>query len=295
MRLLLFGFVCFLVFQTCITHPQCLDYRPPFKPNGVQFCSVYRDYGCCNKKEDDFLKQSFEYVSRRICNSSSETLRLAKEIVCLECHPYAAHIFDAESGNDDGSVFRKSHVRFPGLCKDMCYKMFNEQKQLLLNLFRNTNFNKFMNSMNVTEFCSWSQIEDSNYCYPDVNNLNVTSKNTAKKYQHKLCVESYQGPLFANALLAVHSNDKSHRLFVGEQRGLVYVILPNGTKVDEPFLNLTDKIINSGVPWDERGFLGLVFHPDYKTNGRFFVYYSTAAEGLQKQDYRSVKCLLTYC
>ena len=25
--------------------------------------------------------------------------------------------------------------------------------------------------------------------------------------------------------------------------------------------------------YDERGLLGLAFHPDYKSNGRFFIYY----------------------
>ena len=293
MRVFLFGFVCFLVVQTCITHPQCLDYRPPFKPNRVHFCSAYRDYACCNEKEDEFLKLNFEYVSRHINDSSSTTLRLAKDIVCLECHPYAAHIFDAESGHDDGSVFRKSHIRFPGLCKNMCHELFSEHKTLLLSLFINAVFIRFINSTTVTEYSTRAEIGDSSYCYPSVNNLNFTTQSTATKYQHKLCVEEYRGPPFANALLAVHSKDQSHRLFVGEQRGLVRIILPNGTKIDEPFLNLTDKVINSGVPWDERGFLGLAFHPDFKNNGRFFVYYSAAAEGLRREDYRFVKCKLS--
>ena len=289
-KLYVFAFVCCLIVNGSDSHPQCLDYQPPFRPTGVRFCLAYQDYGCCDGKQDDFLKLSFEYISR-LSNSSSTTLRYAKEILCLECHPYAAHIFDAESGNDDGAMFRKSYIRFPGLCKNLCYDLFSKHKSVLLSMFRNADFIQFIHSSNVTTFCSWAEIQDSNYCYPAVNHLDISTQSVVKEYQHKLCVEAYRGPLFANALVAVHSNDQSHRLFVGEQRGLIHVILPNGTKFDEPFLNITDKVINAGVPWDERGLLGLAFHPKFKDNGRFFVYYSAAAEGLQKEDYRLVKFL----
>ena len=36
------------------------------------------------------------------------------------------------------------------------------------------------------------------------------------------------------------------------------------------FLDITGKLLTGG----ERGLLGLAFHPQYATNGRFFVYYT---------------------
>lgn len=64
-------------------------------------------------------------------------------------------------------------------------------------------------------------------------------------------------------------------MFVVEQIGLVYVILPNGTQLNTPFMDIRSKILTSPALGDERGFLGLAFHPEYRENGRLFVYYIT--------------------
>ena len=42
-----------------------------------------------------------------------------------------------------------------------------------------------------------------------------------------------------------------------------------------PFLNLVSDVLSAPVRADERGLLGMAFHPNYKDNGRLFVYYST--------------------
>ncbi|HSJ54794.1 MAG TPA: PQQ-dependent sugar dehydrogenase, partial [Anaerolineae bacterium] len=39
-------------------------------------------------------------------------------------------------------------------------------------------------------------------------------------------------------------------------------------------LDLSDRMVELNPGYDERGLLGLAFHPDYANNGRFFVYYS---------------------
>ena len=74
-------------------------------------------------------------------------------------------------------------------------------------------------------------------------------------------------------LVLVESPDNSGRLFVVDQPGQVYII-KNGERMTEPFLNIQDKLIPRESGQDERGLLGLAFHPDYASNGRFFVYYS---------------------
>ena len=75
-----------------------------------------------------------------------------------------------------------------------------------------------------------------------------------------------------------HAGDGSNRLFVATQRGPIYV-LPNkpDVKLATTFLDLTPKV-HDWTKDNEEGLLGLAFHPAYKKNGTFFVYYSSAAE-----------------
>ena len=65
------------------------------------------------------------------------------------------------------------------------------------------------------------------------------------------------------------------RLFIVEKGGLIK-ILKNGVVQAPPFLNI-DPVVESVA--NERGLLGLAFHPDYQNNGYFFVYYTSVASG----------------
>ena len=76
---------------------------------------------------------------------------------------------------------------------------------------------------------------------------------------------------FNSPVTLVESPDNTGRLFVADQSGQIYII-KNGARLAQPFLNIQDKIILEGEQ-DERGLLGLAFHPDFASNGRFFVYY----------------------
>lgn len=67
--------------------------------------------------------------------------------------------------------------------------------------------------------------------------------------------------------------DQSKRLFVIDQSGKL-IILDNGNKLPTPFLDVTSKLVPLNPNGDERGLLGLAFHPRYKDNGRFFIYYT---------------------
>jgi len=78
----------------------------------------------------------------------------------------------------------------------------------------------------------------------------------------------------------VSPDDGTGRLFVVDQIGVIRIIDENGTLSDKPFLDLRENIVEMQEDLDERGLLGLAFHPDFEENGRFFVYYSgPLAEG----------------
>lgn len=81
------------------------------------------------------------------------------------------------------------------------------------------------------------------------------------------------------------AGDGTNRLFVADQPGIIYIIDDGEVQYSPPFLDLTSKMVKLNLLYDERGLLGLAFHPEYETNGRFFVYYSgpKTAEGIDHE------------
>jgi glucose/arabinose dehydrogenase len=76
-------------------------------------------------------------------------------------------------------------------------------------------------------------------------------------------------------LLIMGARDGTNRILAGTEYGTVHVWAndPQANKM-ETFIDLRDRVqyIDSQ---NEEGFLGLAFHPRFKENGEFFVYYST--------------------
>ena len=62
------------------------------------------------------------------------------------------------------------------------------------------------------------------------------------------------------------------RIFVVERGGVIGVVVPGQGLLATPFLDLTDRVGSGGI---ENGLLGVAFHPDYASNGKFYVYYTT--------------------
>ena len=81
---------------------------------------------------------------------------------------------------------------------------------------------------------------------------------------------------FESPVNVAHAGDGSGRLFVVERRGQIRIVDADGAVLDEPFLAIADLVESGGM---EQGLLGLAFHPEYATNGRFFVYYSAIEDG----------------
>src|SRR5688572_6139999 len=71
-----------------------------------------------------------------------------------------------------------------------------------------------------------------------------------------------------------HAGDGSNRLFILEQPRRIRVRQP-GASQTTVFLNITSRVMCCG----EQGLLVLAFHPQYESNGRFFVNYTRAGDG----------------
>ncbi len=65
------------------------------------------------------------------------------------------------------------------------------------------------------------------------------------------------------------------RLFVVEQRGLIWVLDSAGNRLDT-FLNIVARVRSTA---NEQGLLGLAFAPDYAQSGHFFVNYTRQPDG----------------
>lgn len=81
----------------------------------------------------------------------------------------------------------------------------------------------------------------------------------------------------------VTAADGTDRRFILDQVGTVHIHDADGLR-STPFLDLSDRLVALGeglpnwVAYDERGLLGLAFHPEFEENGRFYVRYSAPSE-----------------
>ena len=77
---------------------------------------------------------------------------------------------------------------------------------------------------------------------------------------------------FSSPVFLTDAGDGTNRVFVVQQNGIIKVF-PNASTIttSKTFLDITDRVASGG----EMGLLGLAFHPDYSSNGYFYVNYTT--------------------
>lgn len=79
---------------------------------------------------------------------------------------------------------------------------------------------------------------------------------------------------FVSPVGLVTAPNDSGWLYVIDQVGQVWIVDEDGNKMEESFLDVSDRMTPLNSNYDERGLLGMAFHPNYDSNGRFFVYYT---------------------
>ncbi len=75
-------------------------------------------------------------------------------------------------------------------------------------------------------------------------------------------------------LYITHAHEGTNRRFIVEQPGIISVMQP-GSSSRTTFLDIRTRVLSGG----ERGLLGLAFHPQFGSNGRFFVDYTRQPDG----------------
>ena len=84
-----------------------------------------------------------------------------------------------------------------------------------------------------------------------------------------LMLEVFASGLSQPVGLVAPDDPADDRVFVLEKGGTIRIIEGDGTVLPTPFLTIPG-VLNGG----ETGLLGMTFHPDYPSDGRFFVHYS---------------------
>ena len=86
------------------------------------------------------------------------------------------------------------------------------------------------------------------------------------------------GSGFVDPLYVTHAPGDRNRIFVVEQPGVIRIVdISQDPPVTQaaPFLDIRARVIAGG----EQGLLGLAFHPDFDTNGWFYVNYTELSSG----------------
>jgi glucose/arabinose dehydrogenase len=98
-------------------------------------------------------------------------------------------------------------------------------------------------------------------------------------------------PMFtglSRPILIRNARDGSKRLFIVQQAGLIKVAQP-GQSTPTNFIDLSSKVVQPISTGDERGLLGMTFHPQFTTNGKFYVDYTRVSDGATVvAEYRTV-------
>lgn len=104
------------------------------------------------------------------------------------------------------------------------------------------------------------------------------------------------GQLYSPVSLTT-AHDGTNRIFICEQQGKI-MILQGGGVYQDAFLDLTAKVVPLGTDPDERGLLGLAFHPGYANSaspgfGKFYVFYSAPSPNAPGTPSSPVNCRTT--
>jgi glucose/arabinose dehydrogenase len=105
-------------------------------------------------------------------------------------------------------------------------------------------------------------------CKKDKNNNNNNGSGSGTP-NLRLVAENFTAPVGV-----VTAPDGLNRLFVIDQTGKVWIVNAEGTRLETPFIDISSKMVSLTPQYDERGLLGMAFHPKFTENGKFYLFYT---------------------
>ncbi|XP_039130293.1 LOW QUALITY PROTEIN: HIPL1 protein-like [Dioscorea cayenensis subsp. rotundata] len=269
---------------TSFAFPLCTNSIAPVTLKApLAFCS-YNGSSCCDATDDANLQKKFQSmnISDSACGS------LVKSILCTKCNPFSAELFGVESNirtvpllcNSTASV---SSTQSKDAASNFCAQVWDTCKGISI---RNSPFAPSLQGstgvpvsssklidlwQSNSDFCQsfGGSSDDTSVCFDG----NSVSFNTTPNSPPKgVCLERIHNGSYIS--MSAHP-DGSNRIFLSNQAGMIWLatVPEEGSgktlEFDElnPFVDLTDEI-----HFDTQfGLMGMAFHPNFTTNGRFFV------------------------
>uniref|UniRef100_A0A672Z1C8 Hedgehog-interacting protein n=1 Tax=Sphaeramia orbicularis TaxID=375764 RepID=A0A672Z1C8_9TELE len=233
---------------------------------------LYPRVSCCPTR-----RAAYQILHRRDARvdfptNNTECGRLLEEIKCASLLPQCPGCCSTPR------TWQRCHTGspdLPRLCQDFCREFYYTAGELF--------------QADVDEFCQYYGRRDASLCFPDFQRKQPQGQDSnylgdekiediSRKHKHNCyCAQEVLSGL-RQPVAVVHCGDGSQRLFVLEREGIVRILTHDLVLFKEPFLDI-HKLVQSGLKGgDERGLLSLVFHPNYKKNGKLYVSYTTNQE-----------------
>ncbi|XP_062189816.1 HIPL1 protein-like [Phragmites australis] len=259
----------------------CMDSSFPRTVNGsLSFCG-YNGTACCNATDDAAVQKQFAAMNI----SGTPCGDLVKSILCARCNPYAGELFTVTTSPRTvpllcSSTGVSSRLSTKPPTTDYCSHVWDTCKDVRIpgSPFQAPKGGSPAPRLtdvwqSVSDFCGALGGTGKTPCF-DGEGAAFNSSRPALPL-NGMCLERIGNGSYLN--MAPHP-DGSNRVFLSNQAGKVFfaTVPAQGSgktlqlDVANPFLDITDEVHFD----NEFGLLGLAFHPDFATNGRFFVSYS---------------------
>ena len=265
-------------------HPLCMNGHAPFKVEGeLSMCPEYVDFGCCSSVDHGILISQYEQIQNIVPEDLWTSCgTFVRDFLCQTCSPYSAHLFDVKVVDSEHNFVDRV---LPVLCWSYCSDFYNTCGEIInvsvdilqLNnpkLATDSDILKKAYSEGISNFCEAVSMVDSPYCFPNVLDiLDQKDELIHDSIEGCMCVEKVGDKELMDSIILEHANDGSDRMFVIEEMGLIYILYPDGTFLEEPFLDISDKVSGTkGWYGKEPAVFGMAFHPNFKENGLFYLY-----------------------
>lgn len=287
MGLLLFAPLIFSFIPSLFGLQLCTDSRAPVSLKApLDFCG-YNGSSCCDAADDSAMQKQFKAMNI----SDSSCASLVQSILCAKCNPYSSDLFTPGSkprtvpllcNSDPSPISPQSKDSAEDFCSrvwDSCRDTSIQNSPFAPSLQGSAAGVSPPSSSKLTDqwqsesdFCRafGGSSSDESLCFSGKSvQFNSTTDSAPPK---GVCLERIGNGSYLN--MAAHP-DGSNRVFFANQAGKIWLATvpeqgSGGTlEFDEssPFLDITDEVLYDS----QFGVMGLAFHPNFASNGRFFV------------------------